>query len=101
MWMNIVLSLYELNKANKNKVIHRGITPDNILIDKNYTLKLGDFGHAKILENNDSFTLAEIKNSKYMAPEQITQSKSSLKSDIWALGCLLYELTCLQPPFNG
>ena len=60
MWMHIVLSLYELNKDNKKtKVIHRGLTPDNILIDKNYTLKLGDFGHAKILENDEAFTLAK------------------------------------------
>ena len=69
MWMNIVLSLYELNKANKNKVIHRGITPDNILIDKNFTLKLGDFGHAKVLDSDDTFSLTSMEASKYMAPE--------------------------------
>ena len=47
MWMYIVLSLHELNKNNKNKVMHRGITPENILMDENNTLKPGDFGHDK------------------------------------------------------
>ena len=69
MWMHIVLSLHELNKNNKNKVIHRGITPDNILIDENNTLKLGDFGHAKILDNDNSFVMTSMKASKYLSPE--------------------------------
>ncbi len=97
--MHIVLSLHELNKNSKNKVIHRGITPDNILIDENNTLKLGDFGHAKILGNENSFVMTTMKASKYLSPEQVMQAKSSLKSDIWALGCLLYEMACLEPPF--
>ena len=71
MWMDIVLSLHELNKSSKNKVIHRGITPDNILIDSSGTLKLGDFGHAKTVTNDKSFYETAIKATKYLSPEQV------------------------------
>jgi len=67
--MYITLSIHELNRDKKNKVLHRGILPENILIDENHILKLGDFGHAKILNNENSFAMTNIKASKYMAPE--------------------------------
>jgi len=69
MWMHLTLALHELNRNQKNKIIHRGITPDNILIDENFVLKLGDFGHAKVLNNENSFAITNIKASKYMSPE--------------------------------
>ena len=67
--MQIVLALHELNKNQKNKVIHRGITPDNILIDQCGVCKLGDFGHAKTLDSEKSFVETSMKASKYLAPE--------------------------------
>jgi len=69
MWMHIVLALHELNKNQKQKVIHRGLTPDNILIGNGGILKLGDFGHAKTLESQKSFVETTMKASKYLAPE--------------------------------
>ena len=66
--MYAVLSIHELSRKNK-KVCHRGITPDNILIDSNFVLKLGDFGHSKIVNYDTSFAMTDIKVSKYMAPE--------------------------------
>jgi serine/threonine protein kinase len=58
--MYITLSIHELNRDKKNKVLHRGILPENILIDENHILKLGDFGHAKILKNENSFAMTNI-----------------------------------------
>ena len=72
MWMHIVLALHELNKNQKNKVIHRGLIPDNILIDGSGILKLGDFGHAKMMESEKSFVETSMKASKYLAPEQVS-----------------------------
>lgn len=69
MWMFIVLAIHELNRNKKNKICHRGITPDNILIDENFVLKLGDFGHSKIVNHDNSFAMTNINASKYMAPE--------------------------------
>ena len=67
--MHIVLALHELNRSKKKKVLHRGIHPENILIDENKVLKLGDFGHAKVLNHENSFAMTNIKVSKYMSPE--------------------------------
>jgi len=82
MFMQIVLAIHELNRRRNKKVIHRGLTPDNILITKNKTLKLGDFGHAKVLNNDLSFGMTNMRANKYMSPEQISDAKSSIKSDI-------------------
>ena len=53
-WMHVVLAVYELNKNSKNRVIHRGITPENILIDHEGVLKLTDFGRAKSLKEHQN-----------------------------------------------
>ena len=69
MYMHIVLAIHELNHDKNKKVIHRRLTPNNILISKNNTLKLGDFGHSKILEGELSFAMTSMKANKYMSPE--------------------------------
>ena len=50
MFMQMVLAIHEMHKIKKKKLLHRGIQPENILIDSDDVLKLGDFGHAKILD---------------------------------------------------
>jgi len=69
MYMHIILAIHELNRDKNKKVIHRRITPNNILISKNNTLKLSDFGHAKVLSNELSFAMTSMKANKYMSPE--------------------------------
>ena len=66
---------------------------------KDGNLKLSDFGLAKIMSNEIAFTVTNLGASSYTAPEQLCSMMSSVKSDIWALGCLLYEMACLEPPF--
>ena len=67
--MDVVLALHELNRDKNKRVLHRRLTPDNILISKNNTLKLSDFGHAKVLEKDLSFAMTSLKANKYMSPE--------------------------------
>jgi serine/threonine protein kinase len=69
MFMHIVLAIHELNRDRNKKILHRRITPDNILVSKNLTLKLCDFGHAKILDKDLSFGMTSMQANKYMAPE--------------------------------
>ena len=51
------------------------------------------------MSNEIAFTVTNVGTSSYTAPEQLCSMMSSVKSDIWALGCLLYEMACLKPPF--
>ncbi|XP_054289530.1 serine/threonine-protein kinase Nek2-like isoform X1 [Macrosteles quadrilineatus] len=82
-------------------VLHRDIKPANVFLDSSGNVKLGDFGLARILHNEQVFSDTIVGTPYYMSPEIIKGSKYDRKSDIWALGCLVYELCALSPPFIG
>ncbi len=83
--------------AHKNRIMHRDIKPGNIIIQPDGTLKLLDFGVAKILgEKEISGTM--VGSRPFMAPEQI-MGKSERRSDIWAIGVLMYLLYTGELPF--
>jgi serine/threonine-protein kinase len=84
-------------------VVHRDVSPHNILISGDGHIKVADFGVAKALGQMHSATIAgQIKGKiAYMAPEQITSTKVDRRSDIFSLGCILYEATTGLQPFLG
>ena len=84
-------------------VVHRDVSPHNILISGDGHIKVADFGVAKALGQMHSATIAgQIKGKiAYMAPEQITSTKVDRRSDIFSLGCILYESTTGLQPFLG
>ncbi|XP_060947800.1 serine/threonine-protein kinase Nek2 [Limanda limanda] len=82
-------------------VLHRDLKPANIFLDIRQNVKLGDFGLARILNHDTSFAKTFVGTPYYMSPEQINQLSYNEKSDIWSLGCLLYELCALSPPFTA
>jgi molecular chaperone DnaK len=90
-----------MSYAHKLNIIHRDIKPANIMITKDNTVKVTDFGIAKILKGDDSTKsgTAVIGTPLYMAPEQITGEGIDARSDIYALGIMMYELVSGQPPF--
>lgn len=79
-------------------VLHRDIKPQNIFLDHNNRVKLGDFGLSKQITGPD---LAEtyVGTPFYMSPELACGKRYNSKSDIWALGCVVYELCALATPF--
>lgn len=79
-------------------ILHRDIKPANIFLDSRGNVKLGDFGLARIMDK-DSFSDTVVGTPNYMSPEVIKGAKYNKKSDVWSLGCLVYELCALQPPF--
>ncbi|KAK8882489.1 Serine/threonine-protein kinase Nek2 [Tritrichomonas musculus] len=101
----IWLSLTELSLAlkdchcGKEKILHRDIKPGNIFIDGEGHVKLGDFGLARSLTNDLASTY--LGTPYYMSPEINAGKKYDEKSDIWALGCVIYEMAALMPPFYG
>lgn len=83
-------------------IIHRDIKPDNIfMLDSGKTIKLGDFGLAKMLTSLNDFAKTYVGTPYYMSPEVLMDNPYSPVCDIWSLGCVLYELCNLEPPFQA
>ncbi|SEG25919.1 Serine/threonine protein kinase [Thermomonospora echinospora] len=93
-----------LSHAHAVPVVHRDLKPDNVLVAPDGTVKVLDFGIAAILRTDiTKLTPAgqPIGTSKYMSPEQIRGAQITPHSDLYALGCILYELLCGRPVFDG
>jgi serine/threonine protein kinase len=88
-----------LDYAHRQKVIHRDIKPSNIMLDENGAPKLTDFGIAQITEVTSESGLWGTPS--YMSPEQIKEEALGSYSDIFSLGCVLYELLGGQQAFSG
>ncbi len=94
----IILQLIDVvSHAHRHRVMHRDIKPNNIIIQPDGTLKLLDFGAAKILGEKD-ISATMVGSRPFMAPEQI-MGKSERRSDIWAIGVLMYLLYTGELPF--
>src|SRR3712207_9068209 len=85
-------------------IIHRDIKPSNILLMPDRTVKVADFGIARIVEEDDANRgePGEIVGSaRYMSPEQLTGKDATPRSDIYSVGVLLYHCLTGRPPFSG
>jgi len=82
--------------AHKNKIIHRDLRPSNIIVSEEGQVKITDFGTSAWLQDVP-YATTRIGSPPYMAPEQF-MGKASYSSDIYSLGCILYEMVIGQPP---
>ncbi|KAK5464690.1 serine/threonine protein kinase [Exophiala xenobiotica] len=99
-------------------VIHRDLKPENLLLDENKYIKVTDFGTAKLLPERkdldgrvdfepDSTTSSEnransfVGTAEYVSPELLTDKNACKASDLWAFGCILYQLLAGRPPFKA
>jgi len=87
--------------AHKRGIIHRDIKPGNVMLGKDGTVKVVDFGIARVLEASRTQTGMLIGTFAYMSPEQYHGEHADERSDIWSFGVLLYELLCYERPFKG
>ena len=103
----LVQLLLGLSYIHDKKIVHRDIKTKNIFIQNEHTLRIGDFGIAKIFnsnnQNNKNYSINKMVGTPlYMAPECFKQNKKySYKSDIWSLGCCIYEMCNLKHAFEG
>lgn len=93
-----------LAAAHRQGVVHRDIKPGNLLRDADGTVKLADFGIARFVDDPSAAltTTGQIVGTGlYLAPERALGQPASSASDVYSLGCVLYQLLTGQPPFRG
>ncbi|GKT35681.1 hypothetical protein ADUPG1_008789 [Aduncisulcus paluster] len=97
-WLSQIL--LALRDVHKSHVVHRDLKPQNIFVMADGLLKLGDFGIARVLGPSRA-AHTSIGTPFYLSPEQIEGQAYNERSDVWSVGCLLYEMCALTPPFYG
>ncbi|XP_034945866.1 serine/threonine-protein kinase fused [Chelonus insularis] len=94
---DLISALYYLHS---NRVLHRDLKPQNVLLETNGTAKLCDFGFARSMSTG-THVLTSIKGTPlYMAPELIEEYPYDYNADLWSLGCIAYEMLVGSPPFQ-
>ena len=99
-WKLFIQMSIGLYYIHSKKIIHRDIKTLNIFLTKDLDAKIGDLGVAKILENTNH-AMTFIGTPYYVSPEMCRNKPYNEKSDIWALGCILYELLTFNHPFTA
>lgn len=100
--LNLMTQVCEgLAYAHKHQIVHRDMKPSNIRIDEEGVVKIMDFGIAKLESSNMTASGTVMGTPYYMSPEQVRGLRVDSRSDIFALGAILYELLTYQKAFSG
>lgn len=98
-WNYLIQTLKGLKYLHDNKIMHRDLKCANIFLNKEGVLKLGDLNVSKIVKMGMAVT--QTGTPYYASPEIWSDKPYDYKSDLWSVGCIIYELCALSPPFKG
>ena len=90
-----------LQYLHANRILHRDIKTINMFLAKGDCIKIGDLGVAKELNATNNMAKTIVGTPYYLSPELCEEKPYNNKSDIWSLGCVLYELCTLRHPFEA
>lgn len=90
-----------LKYLHDRHVLHRDLKTQNLFLTVQDRLRIGDFGISKVLESTGAFAKTTIGTPYYLSPEICMERPYAYSSDIWALGCVLYEIAALRVPFDA
>eukprot|EP00921_Rhytidocystis_pertsovi_P026520 GHVQ01042777.1.p1 GENE.GHVQ01042777.1~~GHVQ01042777.1.p1 ORF type:complete len:2592 (-),score=341.01 GHVQ01042777.1:2617-10392(-) len=90
-----------LQYIHSKKILHRDLKPSNILLDNSGNVKIGDFGISRVMNATLALAVTAVGTPQYMSPEMCENKPYTFKSDVWALGCVVYEMACLRNAFIG
>ncbi|KAG7226340.1 hypothetical protein INR49_013751 [Caranx melampygus] len=92
-----------LEYLHNKGIIHRDLKPENILLSEEMHIQITDFGTAKQLSSDSKQARANsfVGTAQYVSPELLTEKSACKSSDLWALGCIIYQLVAGLPPFRA
>lgn len=100
-WKYFIQMCFGLEYIHSKKILHRDIKSMNVFLAKEDDVRIGDLGVAKVLSNTAAFAHTYVGTPYYLSPELCEDKPYNTKSDVWALGCVLYELCALRHPFDA
>ena len=90
-----------LEHAHSRGIVHRDIKPHNIMVLKNGSVKVTDFGIARIMSKSNTLTKEALGSVHYISPEQAKGGRVDNRSDLYSLGVVMYEMMTGRPPYDG
>ena len=100
-WIYFIQLCLGVQALHRNSILHRDLKSANVFLASHNRLKIGDLGVAKLLRAQEAYAKTQIGTPYYVSPELWKNKPYNSKSDVWALGCLLYEMLALRPPFES
>ena len=100
-WHYFIQICLGLEYLHANKILHRDMKSMNIFLARQDTVRIGDLGVAKVIHHTESFAHTMVGTPYYLSPELCEDKPYNAKSDMWALGCILYEMCTLRHPFDA